>query len=85
MIYWCKKCKVPIFDRGLHSCSCDGKITKISESSIYIENYIDSNRIGGLLVKSTIGWESAKGPLIRHAISVILEEFLKEHTECYYK
>ena len=34
MIYWCKKCKTPIFDKGLHSCSCDGKITKISESSI---------------------------------------------------
>lgn len=34
MIYWCKKCKTPIFEKGLHSCSCDGKITKISESSI---------------------------------------------------
>lgn len=34
MIYWCKKCKTPVFDKGLHSCSCDGKITKISESSI---------------------------------------------------
>ena len=34
MIYWCKKCKAPVFDKDLHSCSCDGKITKISESSI---------------------------------------------------
>ena len=34
MIYWCKKCKTPIFDKGLHNCSCDGKIIKISESSI---------------------------------------------------
>lgn len=34
MIYWCQKCKAPIFDKGFHRCSCDGKITKISESSI---------------------------------------------------
>ena len=34
MIYWCSKCKTPVFDKGLHSCDCDGKITKISESSI---------------------------------------------------
>ena len=34
MIYWCKKCKTPVFDKGLHSCSCDGKMKKISESSI---------------------------------------------------
>ncbi len=34
MIYWCKKCKTPIFDKGLHNCSCDGKIVKISEGSI---------------------------------------------------
>ena len=34
MIYWCKKCKTPVFDKGLHSCSCDGKTKKISEGSI---------------------------------------------------
>ena len=34
MIYWCKKCGVPIFDKGLHECTCDGKVIKISESSI---------------------------------------------------
>ena len=34
MIYWCKKCKTPIFDKALHSCSCDGKLVKISEGSI---------------------------------------------------
>ena len=34
MIYWCKKCKTPVFDKGLHSCSCDGKMKKISEGSI---------------------------------------------------
>lgn len=34
MVYWCKKCKTPIFDKGLHSCSCDGKIVKISEGTI---------------------------------------------------
>lgn len=32
MIYWCKKCKTPIFDKGLHNCSCDGKIIKIPDS-----------------------------------------------------
>ena len=34
MIYWCKKCKTPVFDKGLHSCFCDGKMKKISEGSI---------------------------------------------------
>ena len=34
MIYWCQHCKTPIFDKNLHSCSCDGKIVKISESTI---------------------------------------------------
>ena len=34
MIYWCKKCKTPVFDKELHSCSCDGKTKKISEGSI---------------------------------------------------
>ena len=34
MIYWCKKCKAPVFDKELHSCSCDGKTVKISEGSI---------------------------------------------------
>ena len=58
---------------------------KVPESSIHIENYIDNNRIGGLLIKSFSEWESIKGYLIKHAISVILEEFLKEHKECYYK
>lgn len=34
MIYRCEKCKIPVFDKDFHSCSCDGVITKISESSI---------------------------------------------------
>lgn len=34
MIYWCKKCNVPVFDKEMHKCSCDGKIDKISESTI---------------------------------------------------
>lgn len=34
MIYWCKKCNEPIFNTDMHSCDCDGEITKISESSI---------------------------------------------------
>ena len=34
MVYWCKKCGVPIFDKELHGCTCDGKVIKISESSI---------------------------------------------------
>ena len=34
MVYWCKKCGVPIFDKELHECACDGKVFKISESSI---------------------------------------------------
>ena len=34
MIYWCKKCEAPVFDKELHSCSCDGEIRKISEGTI---------------------------------------------------
>lgn len=34
MVYWCKKCRVPIFDKELHKCSCDGEVCKISDSSI---------------------------------------------------
>ena len=34
MVYWCDKCGFPVFDKDLHSCTCDGKITKISESNI---------------------------------------------------
>ena len=34
MVYWCEKCKAPIFDKGLHECSCDGKLKKLTEGSI---------------------------------------------------
>ncbi len=34
MVYWCKKCRVPVFDVGLHTCSCDGKLSKVSEGTI---------------------------------------------------
>lgn len=34
MIYWCKKCRTPIFDKTLHECSCSGRILKISDSSV---------------------------------------------------
>ncbi|MBQ7674106.1 MAG: phosphoadenosine phosphosulfate reductase family protein [Alphaproteobacteria bacterium] len=34
MIYWCKKCNAPVFDKGLHSCTCEGKLIKISEGTV---------------------------------------------------
>ena len=34
MVFWCKKCKEPIFDPELHSCTCEGTLEKISEGSI---------------------------------------------------
>lgn len=34
MVYWCRKCGVPIFDKELHKCSCNGAVDLISESSI---------------------------------------------------
>lgn len=34
MVYWCKKCKEPIFDTELHRCICDGIVERISEGSI---------------------------------------------------
>lgn len=34
MVYWCKKCNEPIFDKQLHKCSCNGKLDKVSEGSI---------------------------------------------------
>lgn len=35
MVYWCDKCNVPIFDKSLHECSCNGKITHISNSAVF--------------------------------------------------
>ena len=34
MIYWCKKCMAPVFDKDLHRCSCEEKVTRISMGSI---------------------------------------------------
>ena len=34
MIYWCRKCKTPVFDKELHSCFCDGSMIQISKGSI---------------------------------------------------
>lgn len=34
MVYWCDKCCVPIFDKSKHLLACDGKVKKISESTI---------------------------------------------------
>lgn len=34
MIYWCDKCKEPVFDKELHKLSCNGNLKKLSEGSI---------------------------------------------------
>lgn len=34
MVHWCKKCKVPVFNKEMHELSCDGEIIKISEGTI---------------------------------------------------
>lgn len=34
MVYWCDKCKEPVFDKVSHTLFCDGKIRKLSEGTI---------------------------------------------------
>ena len=37
MVYWCKKCKEPIFDSELHKCSCDGEIIKTEVTTLRVD------------------------------------------------
>ena len=50
MIFWCKKCKSPVFDRSLHSCSCDGKLKKISESTICNPVFKQEKKLLGIIM-----------------------------------
>lgn len=34
MVYWCTKCKAPVFNAELHRCTCDGNLKKISDGSV---------------------------------------------------
>ncbi len=50
MIYWCKKCNEPIFDKDLHRCSCDGKVKKISEGSIFNPVFAQERKLLGKIM-----------------------------------
>ncbi len=45
MIYWCDKCKEPVFNEELHKCSCDGNIIKISEGSIFNPVFLQERKL----------------------------------------
>ena len=49
MVYWCQKCKAPVFDKELHQCSCDGKIIKISEGSICNPTFKQERKLLGMI------------------------------------
>ncbi len=50
MVYWCKKCNVPIFNKSQHECACDGSIIKISESSICNPVFIQEKKLIGKII-----------------------------------
>ena len=50
MIYWCKKCNEPIFDKELHMCSCDGKLKKISEGTIFKPVFAQERKLLGKIM-----------------------------------
>ena len=56
----------------------------IKECSIIIEDYIIHDRIGGCLVR-TMTDESVRAYMFKMVISILTDEFLKEHKECYYE
>ena len=45
MIYWCEKCKEPIFDKKSHEISCNGKLKKLSEGSICNPVFIQERKL----------------------------------------
>lgn len=47
MVYWCKKCNEPVFCKEMHMCSCDGKLKKISESSIFNPVFAQERKLLG--------------------------------------
>lgn len=50
MIYWCKKCNAPVFDKDLHSISCTGKMKKISEGSICNPVFKQEKKLLGIIM-----------------------------------
>ena len=55
MIFWCKKCKTPIFDKALHGSSCDGKIIKISDSSICNPVFLQEKKLLEKIIGCNLG------------------------------
>lgn len=57
----------------------------ITESTITVYDYIDRGCVGAFGMKNIDNWETTKAPLLKTIILMCILEFLKEHTECYYK
>ena len=55
MVFWCKKCKVPVFDKGLHSCSCDGNMIKMSEGTICNPVFKQERKLLGMIMDCDYG------------------------------
>ena len=45
MIFWCKKCNEPIFDKSSHACDCDGEMELISEGTVCNPVFIQERKL----------------------------------------
>ena len=50
MIYWCKKCNEPIFNKELHEQICDGEIIKLSDGSVCNPVFLQERKLLGKIV-----------------------------------
>lgn len=56
MVYWCKKCKQPIFDKNMHM--CDGEVIKISEGAICNPVFLQERKLLSLIIDEDLSEES---------------------------
>lgn len=45
MVYWCKKCKEPIFNKQMHRCTCEGVIEKLSEGNVCNPVFVQEKKL----------------------------------------
>ena len=68
MVFWCHKCGEPVFDKELHACKCDGKITQISTSAscnpVFLQERKMLSYIAGEDFSSAKMWDLGSGHYI---------------------
>ena len=45
VVYWCKKCNEPIYNKQMHECTCSGKTVKISEGTVCNPVFIQEKKL----------------------------------------